>query len=119
MIMKTLIDALPALQKLARQDLTTKTLYKVSKLLFRLDEDVAVYNKARNAIIEKYCVIDGDSVKPKQEFTDEFNEKFIELLECEVDDLPELPIEIPLNERISLSFNDLMLIKAFVKIGDE
>ena len=118
MKMKTLVDALPALQKLAKQELTIKTLYKVSKLLSKLDEELAVYTKARNSIIEKYCVEENGTIIPKEESVDEFNEKFIDILEFEIDSLGELPIEIPLEEKIALSYNDLNLIKAFIVIKE-
>lgn len=118
MKMKTLVDAIPALQKLAKQELTIKTLYRVSKLLSKLDDELAIYSKTRESLIQNYCVVENGTVIPKEESIDEFNEKFIELLEFEIDSLGELPIEIPLEEKITLSYNDLNLIKAFIVIKE-
>lgn len=116
---KTLVDALPALQKLAKQELTIGTLYKVSKLLDRLENEACVYHKMARSLIEKYCTVENGTVTPKSDTAEEFNDKFDELLNYEID-LGEIkPIEIPTSENIKLSYNDLLLIKEFITISEK
>lgn len=119
MKMKTLVDALPALQKLANQDLTINTLYEVSKLLKRLDDEISIYNKARRQLIEKYCDISDGKAIPKAKTESEFLEKFEELLNFEIEIDNSKPVKIPITEKISFSYKDLSLISQFVVIEKE
>ena len=41
---------------------SAETLYKISKLLGRLDEELAFYNEQRTKILEQYCDIVGNQL---------------------------------------------------------
>ena len=119
MKMCELLAALPALQKLGGQDLPLKTLYKVSRMLKKLDENLNFFNKRREDLIVKYCVVRDGKPVPKDENREEYNAKFAELLDLDVE-LDEIePVVIPMSENLVLSYNDLVALEAFVQIkGD-
>ena len=114
-----IVDALPSLQKLAAQDLSIKILYKVSKLLGNLDNEVAFYNEQRNKILAQYCDIVGNQYVPRKETEEQLNKEIQELLNIETEcDVREVVIGI--DENIKLSYNDLVALQDFVRIeGDE
>ena len=111
------IDALPALQKLADKELPIKKLYKLSKLLGSLENEIAFYNAQRGKIIAKYCDIIGDKYVPREEDIGKMNDEINELLnteiECEINE-----VFIGDLDNIVLSYNDLVLLKGFVKIEE-
>ena len=112
-----ILDARPSLQKLAAQDLTIKTLYKVSKLLGRLDEELAFYDKQREKILAKYCDIVGNQYVPREEDMAKLNAEMGELLDTDIEsEVQEVAINI--NEDVKLSCNDLMSLQGFVSIEE-
>jgi hypothetical protein len=113
------VNALPALQKLADKELPIKKLYKLSKLLGSLDNEIAFYNAQRGKIIAKYCDIIGDKYVPREEDVGKFNSEIDELLnteiECEINE-----VYIGDLDNIVLSYNDLVILRGFVRIdGDD
>ena len=112
------VDALPALQKLAGQDLSIKKLYKISKLLGSLENEIAFYDEQRNKILSKYCDLVGNQYKPREENLEQLNAEMSELLdtevECEINE-----VAIGTDEDVKLSYNDLVQLKGFVRIGEE
>lgn len=119
MKMRELLIALPALKKLGSQDLPLKILYRVFRVLKKLDENFDFYNKRREEITVKYCVLRGDKYIPRDDCRDEYDMKFAELLnmDVELDDIE--PVIIPMSENLVLSYNDLVSLEAFVQIeGD-
>lgn len=111
------VEARPSLQKLAGQDLSIKTLYKISKLLGRLDEELAFYNEQRTKILEQYCDIVGNQYVPRDDCLEKLNIELGELLdmdvECEVKE-----VAISIDEDVKLSYNDLVSLKGFVRIEE-
>ena len=107
MIMKTLVDALPSIRKIAGQDLHAKTLYRVSLLLDRFDRELKAYDETREKLIEKYCDRKDGKVIPKPDRAAEFEREMRELLNMDVD----------MNVRIS--YADLCLLGEFIKIKFE
>ena len=118
MKIKQVVEALPSLQKLAGQDLSIKKLYKISKLLGNLENEVAFYNEQRNKILTQYCDIEGNQYVPRKENMTKLNADINELLdtdiECEIRE-----VVIGDNEDIKLSYNDLMALSGFVRIEGE
>ena len=118
MKIRQVVDALPSLQKLAGQELTTKTLYKIQKLFGNLEREIAFYDEQRNKIMSKYCDIVGNQYKPREDSMVALNTELGELLdidiECEVKE-----VVIGLNENIKLSYNDLLALRGFVRIEGE
>ncbi len=81
MKLKNIINALPALQKIANKDLTIKTLYRVKKLMERLDKEIEFYNSERNKAIEQLCKPDdGAKYIIPDENREELNKRMQELL---------------------------------------
>lgn len=112
------VEALPSLQKLAGQDLSIKKLYKISKLLGNLENEIAFYNEQRNKILAKYCDIVGNQYVPREENVEKLNVEMKELLDTEIEyEVKEVIIDT--DENIKLSYNDLLALKGFVRIGED
>ena len=114
-----IVNALPSLQKLAGQDLSIKKLYKVSKLLGNLENEIAFYNEQRSKILSQYCDVVGNQYVPRQGCEDKMNAAINELLDTDVEcDIKE--VVLGTNENIKMSYNDLMVLQGLVSIeGDE
>ena len=113
------VNALPALQKLAKQDMSLKKLYKISKLLGNLESEIAFYNEQRNKILAKYCDIVGNQYVPRAEDEDKLNAELGELLNTEIDENI-VEVVIGCDEDVRLSYNDLMALEGFIRVeGDE
>lgn len=119
MKIKNVINALPSLQKLAGQDLSIKKLYKISKLMGNLENEIAFYDTQRQKICAQYCDTVGNQYVPKsKEDEAELNAKMNELLNTDIDDVQS--VVIGLNDDVKLSYNDLIALEGLVVIeGDE
>ena len=110
-----IIEALPSLQKLAGQELSIKNLYKISKLMGNLENEIAFYNTQRSKILSQYCDIVGNQYVPREENIDKLNAEMGELMntdvECEIKE-----VVIGLDEDVKLSYNDLVSLRGFVQI---
>lgn len=117
MKMIQVINALPALQKLAKQELSIKKLYKVSKLLNNLENEMSFYNEQRNKILTKYCDIADNQYVPRKEDEERLNAEMTELfntdIECEIKE-----VTLGMDEDIKLSYNDLMALQGFVSLEE-
>lgn len=111
MKLKKIIDAVPALQKLANADMSLKRLYWVKKLITQLESEVKFFNEEREKIIKKHC----ENGKVKPDHVDEYKKDFEELLALEVN-VNYKEVEIPDTEDIKLSVNDLEALNGFVKV---
>ena len=112
------VNALPSLQKLAKQDLSIQTLYRVSKLLNILDNEIAFYNTQRDKILSNYCDVVDNQYVPRKENIEKLNIEINELLSTEIEcDVREVSVGI--DEDIKLSYNDLMALEGFVRIKGE
>jgi hypothetical protein len=111
------VNALPALQKLAKQDMSLKKLYKISKLLGNLDSEIAFYNEQRGKILAKHCDIVGNQYVPRAEDEAALNAELNELLNTEID-AEIVEVVIGCDENIKLSYNDLMAMEGFVRIEE-
>ena len=119
MTMQTLVNALPALQKLGKQDLPLKTLYKVSRVLKKLDENLKFYYSQKQDITAKYWTIRDGRAFPKEGCAEECNAKINELLELEVEVDAKLPVKIEPSENITLSYNDLISLENIIEFEYE
>ena len=117
MKIKQVIDAMPSLQKLAGQDLSIKKLYKVSKLLGNLDNEVVFYYEQRNKIMSKYCDVVGDQYVPREENMDKLNAELGELLDTDIEcEIKEVAIDT--DEDVKLSYRDVVALNGFVRIEE-
>lgn len=114
----TVVTAIPALKKLAACELTPKTLYKVSKLLSKLDKETEFFNNGRNKLIQELGkeVKNGEWVV-MEENKETFVEKINELLDIDIDETIE-PVTLPTSENFQLSYNDLCLLKGLVELKE-
>ena len=112
------VNALPSLQKLAGQDMSIKKIYKISKLLGNLENEVAFYNEQRSKILSKYCDVVGNQYVPRKEDEAQLNAELGELLNTEIEcDIKE--VVIGSDENIKLSYNDVVALEGFVRIEGE
>ena len=119
MKIRQVVEALPALQKLAGCELSLKKLYKISKLLGNLESEIAFYNEQRGKIIAKYCDIVGNQYVPRGEDEAKLNAELGELLNTEIDE-EIVEVVIGCDEDVKLSYNDLMAMEGFIRVeGDE
>lgn len=116
MKMRELIDALPSLRKISEQELSAKTLYRVSKMMKKLENELNFYDKHRRKLIEDYCEEKDGRSEPKQECRETFEKEFMELLELEITPDDFMPIAIPEEENIRLSYSDLCSLEKFITI---
>lgn len=116
MKMCQLVDASPVLKKIAGQEMTLKTLYGLEKALSKLDRELKFYDAQRTELMEQYCECREGKYTPKEKCVDEFNRKFGELLNLEIE-LPDFKkAKIPSGEPIKLSYQELQLVRDFVEI---
>lgn len=114
-----LLDRVPILQKLGRQEMSVRTLYNLSKMLNKLEEYLQFYEAESSEIRRKYCEKKDGKAVPRAGMENKVNDRFRELLEFEVDLDGLEPVVIPADEGIRLSYNDLQLVREFVRIGEE
>ena len=113
------VDALPSLQKLAGQDLSIKKLYKISKLLGNLENEIAFYNEQRNKILAQYCDVVDNRYVPRKEDEVKLSAELNELLDTEIE-YKVIEVAISDDEDVKLSYNDLVALEGFVRIeGDD
>ena len=111
-----IVDALPALQKLGGENLTPKTLYWVSKLLSKLDDELSFYNKEHDKIIQELgSEVEGGKWQIPPENSPEFARRLTELANIEIDGDFKV-VKIPLTEQISLSYADIRLLEGLVEL---
>lgn len=118
MKMAEIITAVPALQKLADEQLTLRTLYKVNRLLSSLEQEITFYNSERLKIIESLGHnIQGDKWSIPEGKQEEYQKRMAELLNLEIDtDIT--PVMLPTSEPIQMSYNDVKALKGFVELDD-
>ena len=110
MKLRTIIDALPALQKLSAQEFTPKTLYRVRRLIKTLEAEVEFFNEEREKILAKHRT-DGEKLTEAQ--VAEAEAELAKILDVDVDAAFTRP-QIPESENYRLSNNDLEQLAAFV-----
>lgn len=116
MKMGKLVEALPALQKLAAAELTPKTLYWVSKLLSKIDKELAFFNEQRDkALAELGTEVEPDQWKIDPENRPSFEERMTELANIDIDEVFKV-VKLPMSENVSLSYNDLRSLEGLVEL---
>lgn len=120
MKLRQIIDAAPALQKLATAELPIKRLYWVRKTLNKLNGEIEFFNEERIKILAKHNTSkDKDFVKIPPDKIDEVNEQINELLDTdvEVDNLKKFAINA--SDDIKLSVADINALEVFVDFDFE
>lgn len=111
--------AAPALAKLGEERLSPKALYRLDKLMRKIEGEIEFYNKQRNETVISL----GEHVKDSEyriptEKRAEFEEKMRAIDNIEVEGEVS-PVRISTEENIRLSYNDLRLLRGFIEIEDE
>lgn len=116
MKMGEIVTALPALQKLANEKLTLKTLYQVSHTMSLLDKEIDFYNQERMKIIESLGNnVEGDKWQIPKENMEEYQTRMEELINLEI--ASEIkPILLPTSENLQMSYNDIKALDGFVSL---
>lgn len=116
MKMKTLVDAAPALRKLASADLRIKTAYVVKKMVDVIEPELQYFDKTRAGIIDKYSEETGNGKVIKDEFRQKCLDEIKELLDVDVK-AEITPVTISEDEDgLKLSVSDLELLTDLIKI---
>lgn len=119
MNMKTLVDALPSIRKIAGQELSMKTLYRVKRLLDKLEAHLRIYDEQRTKIMERCCVVEDGRYVPKPDMAETLESDMRELLDVEVDMDGIQAIRLPAEEDMRLSYADLCALAGLVEIEFE
>lgn len=110
------VNALPALQKLAGENLTPKTLYWVSKTLSKLDGEINFFNDERAKIAKELGnEVETDKWEIPVENRPEFERRMVDLLNVEIEAEFKV-VKLPVTENIRLSYNDLRMLDGFVEL---
>lgn len=113
----TVVNAVPALQKLAGEALTPKTLYWVSKLLSKLDIEIDFYNEERRKIVTSLGKeVETDKWEIPPEKREEFNSRMTELFNIEIE-VDYKVVQLPTTENVKLSYNDIRMLDGFVELA--
>lgn len=120
MKMIELVNASPALRKLATQDLNIRTAYEISRLIKKLDEHLEFHDQKFNELLTKHCEVKEEHWYPKTlEDGKQFQAEREKLLELTVELAVFRKITIPAGEKISLSAVDIMALENFIEIKFE
>ena len=119
MIMKTLVDALPSIRKIAGQDLHAKTLYRVKRLLDKLEAHLRFYDEKRTEIMERCCTVEDVKYVPKPDMAETLEADMRELLDVEIEMDGIQAIRLPAEEDMRLSYADLCALDGLVEIEFE
>lgn len=119
MNMKTLVDALPSIRKIAGQELSMKTLYRVKRLLDKLEAHLRFYNEKRTEIMERCCVVENGRYVPKPDMAETLEADMRELLDVEIDMDGIQAIRLPAEEDLRLSYADLCALAGLVEMDFE
>lgn len=116
MKMGKIVEALPALQKLAGADLTPKTLYWVSKIMSKLDKELAFFNEQQAKILQALGTeLEGGKWKLPPENRATFEERMMELANIEIEGDFKV-VKLPMTENVSLSYNDMKMLEGLVEL---
>lgn len=115
MTLRNIVKAAPVLQKLARHEFSVAQLYRASKLIKTVNEELSIYDSGRRELIERYCEKDGDRLKYKDGTGIAFNRELQELLDVEVE-LGVKPLVLTERDNIRLTLCDMDAVEGLVEI---
>lgn len=117
MKLSTIVNAVPALQKLAATNLSPRTLYWISKLMAKIDCELAFFNAEKEKIARE--LLGKEVEKGKWEIPAENREaldrRMADLLDIDIDDDFKVA-KIPTTEPITMSYNDLRTLEGLVEL---
>lgn len=120
--LSTIITSADVLQYLSNSAIKGRTAYKVAKILKRVDEEFALFNDARNSLINEYA-IKGEDGTPTitegnynilPERVNDFNNEITKLMDTDVHmDVEKLRLEEI--ENIDFTPQQMLLITDFIE----
>ena len=117
--LKTIVLAIPALSKLAAEDIRLQLAYRLKKNIAELQREADFFGEQRIKILEKYGFADESG---NYTFEGDNEQKAIaeldELLDLEVEPVID-PIDIPITEDLKISVNDMGMVEAFINFTEE
>lgn len=120
MKMQKLVEASPALRKLAGKELPLKVAYELSRMIKKMDEHLSFHDEKWQGMLEEHCTEKEGRWYPKSDADGaELNRKRRELLELEADTGEIRPVVIPAGVNVDISAADLLLLEDFVEIHFE
>lgn len=115
MTLRNIVKSAPVLQKMTAYELSVAQLYRASKLIKAVNEELAIYDSGRRELIERHCEKDGDKLKYKDGTGEAFNREFQELLDVEVE-LNVKPLVLTKRDNIRLTLCDMDAVEGLVEI---
>ncbi|WP_291649946.1 hypothetical protein [Clostridium sp.] len=117
-----LVNSIGILSKLTQMELPIKLSYALSKNITKIDRELAVYNKERQKLIEKYGEKDEEGkLKTKEDGTinitdiDNFNSDLKEILEIETEvDIHVIDLD-KVNADINITPGELIIVDYMFK----
>lgn len=120
MKMQTLVDASPAIRKLAGKELPLRISYSLSRLIRRMDEQLAFYDERFRAMLEEHCTAEeGGWVPHTPEDREALSGKHRELLSLDVDMGEFQPVALPEGLALDITAADLIAMEHFITITFE
>ena len=117
--MREIIQAIPALSKVAGGDLSLRFAYQLKKSIAALQKEADFFSEQRQKIFDKYGTPKKDGT---YDFEAEHERKAIDELEALLD-LEVTPdaevLEIPITEKLCVSVNDIGLLMPFIHFIEE
>ena len=117
--LRTIVLAIPALSKLASEDISLRLAYRLKKNIAELQREADFFGEQRIKILEKHGTADESG-----NYTfDGDNEQLAiteldELLDLEVEPVIDA-IDIPVTENLKLSVNDIGYLEPFINFMEE
>ena len=117
--LKTIVLAIPALSKLAAEDIRLQLAYRLKKNIAELQREADFFGEQRIKILEKYGVADESG---NYTFEGDNEQKAIaeldELLDLEVEPVIDA-FDIPITENLKISVNDIGYLEPFINFIEE
>ena len=113
-----IVNAVPALNKAAGQDMPIKASYRLAKLLKELSPEAELYDKQRLKLCQKYGALDEDKQAyniPTENMSD-FEAEMNELLSQEVE-ISAQPVTVP--DELRLPAAEVLAAEKFITIGGD
>ena len=111
-----IINAETALKNLIQKELPLKTVYQVSKLIKKCEEEISIYEKLRNDLIIKKGEEQEDgsfSIKDSEKLS-EYYKEIDTLLQTSIEGIQ----KIKLPDDIKLTTNDFILLEEFLEVQE-
>ncbi|WP_278682862.1 DUF1617 family protein [Paraclostridium bifermentans] len=122
---RQIVDDAIFLKELTQRQFPIKVSYAIAKNVSKIENELIVYNKEREKLLNKYAIKGDDGnilidennkLKIKDEYIDDWNKDINELLDIEIEiDIHKFKLEDLINGADSISPADLMVIDYMIE----